>query len=379
MFKWLEPYEGRFFLYKKGYNRSNLSARIGIFLAFFVGILFIIKFILADSGQKIDPFLFSIFAGIIIVVFYPILRGIFPNKITINENGIFFRAGNLLGGRYNFDSIDRFVIDCYKNNITYLELKFKRKKIVRFAIAKEVPIANLSAFLKEHIVSKKQNGLSTRQNIDKPISNASIETEGIDISSEETGIKSYDLAKNKACVLILILSGAAFFYAIMDIFLNFEYYTEGRYYSIYLQSAIFSFLFAFIIVKLQKIPIVETIVISVLFGITIGIAAYPGMLRINQITDADGLIEYTYYPSEEGILYPEEKGLPELKFKNECGYWDQFDYDSPYPIPVRLRKGKLNFYQVDFKPIYEDMNKWNPGGHIDCKSKAKKAKLKNND
>ena len=70
---------------------------------------------------------------------------------------------------------------------------------------------------------------------------------------------------------------------------------------------------------------------------------------------------------------------PELKFKNECEYWDQFDYDSPYPIPVRLRKGKLNFYQVDFKPIYEDMNKWNPGGHIDCKSKAKKAKLKNND
>jgi len=103
----------------------------------------------------------------------------------------------------------------------------------------------------------------------------------------------------------------------------------------------------------SRVPFVESLVIALFTGAAAGAAAYPGLLRINALTDTEGLRPYDYELRSCTELRPHMAGLPVLAFPKYCDYWSQFKAGSVQVF--ELRRGGLNFYQLNMAPIEQRM------------------------
>ena len=101
------------------------------------------------------------------------------------------------------------------------------------------------------------------------------------------------------------------------------------------------------------VPLAETVVIALLAGAAAGAAAYPGTLRLNALTDTEGLQSYQYQLAPDLELRPLVAGPPALHFPEYYDYWSQFKAGSVHAF--ELRYGGLGFYQINMAPIEEDM------------------------
>ena len=91
-------------------------------------------------------------------------------------------------------------------------------------------------------------------------------------------------------------------------------------------------------------------------GCALAAALYPGLLRVNQLTDRGGLVSHRYALQADLSLKPVEDGLPVLRFPRYADYWAHFARGSLHEFA--LRRGGLGFYQVDMAPVNEDMRAW---------------------
>ncbi len=162
--------------------------------------------------------------------------------------------------------------------------------------------------------------------------------------------RSFALETNRRTWIAVAVLFTLVFYAIVDFMLNQETYVAAPPFAIFPAAGGITTLFVFPWLRQSAVPMAESLVVSLLLGVAFGAALYPGLLRINQITDTDGLQTYRYVLQRDLSLNPEKPGLPALAFPKFPEYWQQFSPGSTHGF--RIRRGGLEFYQIDMAPVY---------------------------
>lgn len=163
--------------------------------------------------------------------------------------------------------------------------------------------------------------------------------------------RDFALDNNPHTVAALVLLFGAIAYGLGDFFINTEAYAEAPLYLVYGGGALVVALVVLTWLRGAGIPRPESLGLSVMLGLAIGFALYPGLLRINQLTDARGLQTYVYHLQDDLTLTPTKPKLPELTFPNAREYWESLEVGSVHEL--QLRQGALGFYQIDMAPLYQ--------------------------
>ncbi len=172
-------------------------------------------------------------------------------------------------------------------------------------------------------------------------------------SPDLSKIKPYALESNPIALTFVALFFVSLAYAFIDaLILNPESYVAQPPYGVYVLGGLTVSAIAVWLMRRAEVPIAESVVVAVLTGTAFGALLYPGLLRINQLTDSEGLHSYEYRMVRPCYFVPERQGLPELQFpERHREFWLQY---APGVIEeFELRKGGLDFYQINMKPIYE--------------------------
>ena len=186
---------------------------------------------------------------------------------------------------------------------------------------------------------------------------------GIDVKTEQIdnnlSDKSFEFAleSNPHSLIAVILLLTFLIYASVDSIINSETYIDKSFYQIYLWSGVVTSIIVMGWQMIAKVPKSESFAVGLFFGGALGVALYPGLLRINQLTDTQGLQTYQYVlQSDYSLKSLDNDELPRLFFKTDLDYWSHFEPDSIHEI--ELRKGGLEFYQINMAPIYADMRQY---------------------
>jgi len=169
----------------------------------------------------------------------------------------------------------------------------------------------------------------------------------------------FALEKNRFSLFAMVLIALMGLYALIDTMLNREaFVVEPDLIGIILLSLLV-IVVSYLALKKGRIPVTERLGLAVILGVVFGLATPPALLRLNQLTDDEGLITYRYLLNNELKLVPvenQEGDLPVLYFPDNKEFWKHFDDNSQHDIS--LRKGGLGFYQVNMSPIYRDMREY---------------------
>lgn len=163
----------------------------------------------------------------------------------------------------------------------------------------------------------------------------------------------YELETNRRALIALALMSTLMTYGLTDSVLNEETYAARPPYGFFALLGVIVALIAGRWMRAGNIPYAERVGVAIVLGATFGAALYPGLLRINQLTDRVGLQTYLYQLQRNGSLAPLQTGPPDLIFPRYADYWSAFSVGSLHEF--RLRRGGLGFYQVDMAPINDAM------------------------
>lgn len=181
----------------------------------------------------------------------------------------------------------------------------------------------------------------------------------IDVIIDEIfGNFGFALEKNRhsltaICLLLVFLA-----YFLVEFFIGNEQYVERPELWPFGLAAIVVAIAVTVWLFIGKIPFDENMAIGSLLGVAIGAPMYPGLLRINQLSDREGLTIYQYQLVRKANFMPLSAGLPDLSFSYD-EYWQQFKPGSRHTF--ELRKGGLGFYQVNMATIHKDIKAYYRG------------------
>jgi WD40 repeat protein/RsiW-degrading membrane proteinase PrsW (M82 family) len=162
----------------------------------------------------------------------------------------------------------------------------------------------------------------------------------------------FALESNRHSLTAMILFFLLVAYAVLDFtYFNQETYAEQPLYEVYLWGAVGMAILVMGWLIRAKVPKRESVMLALLVGGAFGAALYPGLLRLNQLTDQVGLTTYQYELQSDLSFKPvADKTLPTL-YLDDDDYWSEFETGSIHEF--QLRKGGLGFYQINLAPIEE--------------------------
>ncbi len=164
----------------------------------------------------------------------------------------------------------------------------------------------------------------------------------------------FALEKNPWTLAAVIAFFALFVYALLDgLFLNPETYAEPPRYAAYAAAGAAAALALFGLLRRAGAPAGESVALALLTGAALGAALYPGLLRVNQLTDARGPQVYAYQHRGGGHFTPRQDGPPPLDLSRYAEYWAELRAGAGYTF--ELRRGGLGFYQLNLTPLYASM------------------------
>ncbi len=168
---------------------------------------------------------------------------------------------------------------------------------------------------------------------------------------------AFAIEKNPAALTCVAVFFVLLGYFLIDNFfvLQEDYLTWPKQY-LFIGGGLLTLIGAFLLMERGNVPAIEKTAIALLLCTVTVCAMYPGLRRLNQLTDSDGLQSYTYTFSETRLLIPQDSTLPRLPIamgNKERDYWAQFKPGETYE--VQIRNGNLGFYQIDMSPIYSRM------------------------
>ena len=165
----------------------------------------------------------------------------------------------------------------------------------------------------------------------------------------------FALEKNPHALAVVIAFFVCFFYALGDTFVfGHEIYVEEPPYLFFIAAGILAAVAAAFWLQRAQVPVGESLGVALLFAVALGAAVYPFALRINAITDVDGLRNYEYQLTAELKLNPLSAGPPTLAFPRYADYWSHFKTGSVHRF--ELRRGGLGFYQLNMQPVNEALH-----------------------
>ncbi len=159
----------------------------------------------------------------------------------------------------------------------------------------------------------------------------------------------FALETNRRALAALALCAVLMIYGITDFVANEEAYASQPPLGFFALFGVFGAVIAGIWLRSGQVPFAERIGLAVVLGVTFGAALYPGLLRINQLTDRTGLQTFLYQLQRDGSFEPLQTGPPVLSFPGYAEYWSSFSAGSLHEF--RLRRGGLGFYQIDMAPV----------------------------
>jgi hypothetical protein len=164
----------------------------------------------------------------------------------------------------------------------------------------------------------------------------------------------FALEKNPRSLAIVVLFFGFVLYAFLDgVFLGEEIYVGEVPLESFIVAGSAGAVASTLWLRGAKIPVAEVLIVSLLFGAAIGAAAYPGALRLNAMTDTEGLRTHEYVMQPNITFTAVEPGMPALSFPRHGDYWSQFKPGSKHVF--ELRRGGLGFYQLNFEPVQDRM------------------------
>jgi hypothetical protein len=165
----------------------------------------------------------------------------------------------------------------------------------------------------------------------------------------------FALEKNPWTLAAVVAFLALFVYAILDgLFLNPETYAEPPRYAAYAAAGAAAAFALFGLLRRAGAPAGESVALALLTGAALGAALYPGLLRLNQLTDPQGLQVHAYEHRGGGHFVPRTSGPPPLDLSRYREYWVALRAGAGYEF--ELRRGGLGFYQLNLAPLYAAMH-----------------------
>jgi len=166
----------------------------------------------------------------------------------------------------------------------------------------------------------------------------------------------FALETNPRAMVCLMIIATLIAYGVTDLILNHETYASQPPYGFFALIGLLVAVVAGRWLRQGKIPPTESAGLAIVLGLTFAAAAYPALLRVNQLTDTAGLQTYLYRLQADGLLAPVQDGPPKLAFPRHKDYWASFRIGSVHEF--YLRKGGLDFYQIDMAPINDEIRKY---------------------
>ena len=151
---------------------------------------------------------------------------------------------------------------------------------------------------------------------------------------------------------------AVVFVALVFSFITEIYFTANEFYADYVPyhlislSALIGVLIVHLALRHFEPERKNSALYALLFGLGIGLAAYPLLARVNAWTDNAGLHAYEYWLDVDYVWRSREPGTPDLDiYLSGSRWWRQFHPGDSYTF--ELRTGGLGFWQVNMSPVYE--------------------------
>lgn len=170
--------------------------------------------------------------------------------------------------------------------------------------------------------------------------------------SREIGY-GFSLESNRHALVGAVLVIAVLCYAVFDLAVNEETYAVDPPLVLFAVGGAIAVLAGVLWFASAGVPRAETLGLSLLLGGAVGFAQYPGALRVNAVTDSEGLHTYEYRLTSYVVFSPLDARVPELSFPKDADYWGQFKLGTVHSFV--LRRGGLGFYQVDMAPVHAKM------------------------
>jgi len=179
---------------------------------------------------------------------------------------------------------------------------------------------------------------------------------------DPNNVRPYALEKNPVALGLVILFFVFVVYALADtLVVGYESYVETPYYELYVLAGIALCVVGQQWMRRARVPTAESIAVAVLAGAAFGAALYPGLLRINQLTDTEGLTLYEYRMTAPSHFAPLREGLPLVDFpERHAEFWSSQPAGTIEKF--ELRKGGLGFYQINMRPIYDRIESFYQSG-----------------
>ena len=161
---------------------------------------------------------------------------------------------------------------------------------------------------------------------------------------------------SKTAQAVAVLFVALVLYFIIDMYFGFgEYYAGVAPWHFFVSFAVCGLGLAATMLHVAGHLSSQGKLMAMLFGIGMGLASYPFLLRVNAWTDPIGLQAYRYILAERDTWVAEED-VPDLVFDISSEYWEQFEPGDSRSF--ELRRGGLDFYQVNMRPVYAEQREF---------------------
>ncbi len=168
----------------------------------------------------------------------------------------------------------------------------------------------------------------------------------------------YDLFSSPEIRIVLIAMAVLAGYALIDGMLLEETYPDEPPYPWLAVAGVLSAMGMVLLLFLKKVPMLVALVVGLLAAVVIMFAGYPGLLRVNQLTDANGLQSYEYELRSQVRFHPLQDGLPVIELRAHP-LWGQQRIGSRHRF--ELRRGGLGFYQLNMAPIRQAQGMYQEG------------------
>jgi len=182
----------------------------------------------------------------------------------------------------------------------------------------------------------------------------------IDAHSESTVMigdrMDTDIVAGMEAGLATVLVLSLLCYAVVDFAMHEEVYAVDPPLVLFAVAGAIAVLASMLWLVSAGVPRAETLGLSLLLGAAAAAALYPGLLRVNEATDDEGLRAYEYRLTEYVVFSPMDPNLPVLEFPGVADYWRQFKLGTMHSF--ELRKGALGFYQVNMEPVHARMREY---------------------
>jgi hypothetical protein len=176
---------------------------------------------------------------------------------------------------------------------------------------------------------------------------------GVQVTVQTKASSGFAIESNPAALAAAVAAPVLLAYAAIDFAINTEIYAVRPPLELLAGGGILAFFLVAVVLTRFQVPGAETTGLAVLVGLVVSAALYPGLLRINQVTDVDGLRGYEYRLRNDWLWEPRDGALPTLSFTDYYEYWSQFK--PGVRKEFQLRKGGLGFWQVEMAPVNDEM------------------------